>query len=97
MFATGHEDGSIVIWNISDPSRDNNYSSDLTYWKFLHKGHIYKVNELDWRPSEKYCIASVDDDAGLQIWRPGKNNFIKTIPEPEIIEIIDDSEDDIYN
>ena len=76
VFTTGHEDGSVLIWDFINPTEEDESSCKVSKnWRFIHKGHIYKVNDLDWRTSEEYTIASVDDAAKLQVWRPNSDCF----------------------
>ena len=53
---------SMTMWDLNDSKA-----------KFVHAGHMQKINQIDLHPTEPRTIASVDDDNEIQVFQPTKN------------------------
>lgn len=83
VFASGGEDGQVLVWNVGEPDRrppqESNIYPTSPELIFRHVGHGIvesKVVDLDWLPSETdpWCLSTLSEPVGeggsiLQIWR----------------------------
>lgn len=51
----------MTMWDLNDSKA-----------KFVHAGHMQKINQIDLHPTEPRTIASVDDDNEIQVFQPTK-------------------------
>ena len=79
IFASSGEDKKILIWDLSqiaaNISRDDNEDAP-SEMIFEHRGHLDKINDLDWNQNEDMMCASVDDNNDLQIWEMNIQSII---------------------
>lgn len=83
IFASGGEDGQVLLWNTKETDRRPVTSTSIypvsPELMFRHVGHTQspsKIVDFEWHPSESdpWCIASLSETLGeggstLQIWR----------------------------
>ena len=79
IFASSGEDNEILIWDLTqigaNIGRDDNEEAP-SEMIFAHKGHLDKINDIDWNPYEDMMCASVDDMNNLQIWEMNIKSII---------------------
>ena len=80
IFASSGED-KLLIWDLSqigaNITRDDNKDAP-SEMIFEHRGHLDKINDLDWNQNEDMMCASVDDNNILQIWEMNIQSIINS-------------------
>jgi len=78
-FASGGDDASIYVWDLSRVGKilsDAEAETGPAEIIFKHSGHRGSVQDLHWNPVDPWCMASVSEDGEwaktntMQIWRP---------------------------
>eukprot|EP00826_Nyctotherus_ovalis_P018351 TRINITY_DN15490_c0_g1_i5.p1 TRINITY_DN15490_c0_g1~~TRINITY_DN15490_c0_g1_i5.p1 ORF type:complete len:298 (+),score=61.32 TRINITY_DN15490_c0_g1_i5:189-1082(+) len=61
VLATAGQDRKVLVWDLArGPGKE---------LRFVHEGHMSKINDAAWNGNEKMFIASTSDDNVLQIWQ----------------------------
>ena len=86
ILASGAEDGKVFIWDNSKCGEEQarkDYEDGPPELLFHHIHHSSLIEDLSWKPDQSKglmpCIASVENDFAMQIWKPIEDFFEEEI------------------
>ncbi|KAK3132797.1 hypothetical protein QOZ80_6AG0527890 [Eleusine coracana subsp. coracana] len=78
VLASSAADKRVMIWDVNrigDEQSEEDANDGPPELLFVHGGHRAKISEVSWNPSEKWVVASVDEDNILQIWEMAESIY----------------------
>ncbi|GJN34500.1 hypothetical protein PR202_gb23164 [Eleusine coracana subsp. coracana] len=78
VLASSAADKRVMVWDVNrigDEQSEEDANDGPPELLFVHGGHRGKISELSWNPSEKWVVASVDEDNILQIWEMAESIY----------------------
>ena len=71
MLASGGYGRNVDIWDLTREKKDE----DDHLFLFRHMGHRSKVLDLDWHPTEKLVMGSIEENNCLQVWQVNRSLY----------------------
>uniref|UniRef100_A0A0D9XG56 Histone-binding protein RBBP4-like N-terminal domain-containing protein n=1 Tax=Leersia perrieri TaxID=77586 RepID=A0A0D9XG56_9ORYZ len=78
VLASSAADKRVMIWDVSrigDEQAEEDANDGPPELLFVHGGHTAKISELSWNPTQKWVMASVDENNILQIWEMAESIY----------------------